>query len=172
LARYLAGLAAKNIKSYMELGVRHGGTFILTVEYLSRFGNLESAVAVDLVETTNLRSYSSTTPNVTYIIDSSASERVKQAIESRKWDLVLIDGDHSFLGCLYNYIAVRNNARLVVLHDIVNDSCPGVQSVWQLACNVLPDHLITVYADQYLEVYNRTGRHYLGIGRIDFSRLE
>jgi cephalosporin hydroxylase len=172
LARYLADLATKRIGSYMELGVRHGGTFILTVEYLSRFGKLESAVAVDLVESPNLRSYAEGTPSVTYIVDSSTSERVKATIECRKWDLVLIDGDHTFLGCLHDYIAARNNARLVVLHDIVSDSCPGVQGVWQLASNMVPKQLVSVYTDQYCEVFNRTGRHFLGIGLIDFSQLQ
>jgi hypothetical protein len=37
LAHYLSSLADKDIRSYLEIGVRHGGTFILTVEYLSRF---------------------------------------------------------------------------------------------------------------------------------------
>jgi cephalosporin hydroxylase len=171
LARYLTDLAEKKIGSYMEIGARYGGTFILTVEFLSRFGKLESAVAVDLIESSNLRSYADAMPIVTYIVDSSTSERVNATIESRKWGLVFIDGDHTFRGCLHDYLSVRNNARLVVLHDIASDSCPGVRGLWQLASNVLPKQVIAKYTDQYREVFDRTGCHYLGIGLIDFSEL-
>jgi hypothetical protein len=30
-------LASHRVENYLEIGVRHGGTFVITVEYLSRF---------------------------------------------------------------------------------------------------------------------------------------
>src|SRR4051812_34363485 len=36
-SRYLAALAGRRIASYLEIGVRHGGTFVATVEVLGRF---------------------------------------------------------------------------------------------------------------------------------------
>jgi hypothetical protein len=108
-------------------------------------------------------------PNVSYVVDSSASAAVKALIETRTWDLVLIDGDHSFRGCLQDFISVRNYAKRIALHDIISDSCPGVRGVWQLVSNVVPGEWISVYVDQYKDVFERTNQNFLGIGLIDFE---
>ncbi len=42
-SRYLRFLADKQIQSYVEIGSRHGGTFIITAEYLDRFAGLHHA---------------------------------------------------------------------------------------------------------------------------------
>jgi cephalosporin hydroxylase len=170
-ARYLAGLTGKGINSYIELGVRHGGTFILTVEYLARFGRLDTAVAVDIVPSQTLGDYAKQSPNVRYLIASSRSDQVRAIVKSRKWDLVLIDGDHSFHGCLHDFLTVRDYARYIALHDIVSAACPGVRGVWQLISNFIPQDAISVYTAQYQEVFRRTGCNYLGIGMIDFSQI-
>jgi precorrin-6B methylase 2 len=47
-SKYLAELAAHPVDRYLEIGVRHGGTFVITVEYLSRFHPVREAIAVDL----------------------------------------------------------------------------------------------------------------------------
>src|SRR5580658_8967061 len=39
-AKYLTYLAGKNLRSYVEIGCRFGGTFIIVVEYLRRFMDL------------------------------------------------------------------------------------------------------------------------------------
>jgi hypothetical protein len=94
---------------------------------------------------------------------------VKAVIEGRKWDLALIDGDHTFMGCLRDFTLVRNHAKRVALHDIISDSCPGVGGVWQLVSNVVPSEWISVYVDQYEDVFERTSQNFLGIGLIDFE---
>ena len=45
---YLACLARYPVRSYMEVGVQHGGTFLITTAYLSRLHALDRAVAVDM----------------------------------------------------------------------------------------------------------------------------
>src|SRR3954470_17323278 len=54
---YLAHLTRYPISSYLEIGVRHGGTFVITVEYLRRFREIEKGLAVDLSETPALAEY-------------------------------------------------------------------------------------------------------------------
>src|SRR5438128_4869419 len=47
-APYLAEAARHDVRSYLEIGVEHGGTFAITVEVMRRFHPLRRAVAVDL----------------------------------------------------------------------------------------------------------------------------
>ncbi|MET0958432.1 MAG: hypothetical protein ABWZ18_07935, partial [Solirubrobacterales bacterium] len=42
-APYLVAIGGLGIRSYMEIGVDHGGTFLITTAYLSRRGALERA---------------------------------------------------------------------------------------------------------------------------------
>lgn len=48
-SKYLLLLKSLSIKTYIEIGCRWGGTFILTTEYLKRFNNLTKAVAIDII---------------------------------------------------------------------------------------------------------------------------
>src|SRR5437763_12100894 len=49
-SRYLTTLARYPISRYLELGVWHGGTFVITVEYLARFNSLAQATALDIYD--------------------------------------------------------------------------------------------------------------------------
>ena len=42
-APYLIEVARHGVRRYLEIGVRHGGSFAATVEYLSRVGELDEA---------------------------------------------------------------------------------------------------------------------------------
>jgi hypothetical protein len=126
-------------------------------------------VGVDIERNSSFVEYAEQMANVSYVVDSSASAAVKAVIETRKWDLALIDGDHTFRGCLQDFTFVRNHAKRIALHDIISDSCPGVRGVWQLVSNVVPSELISIYVDQYEDVFERTNQNFLGIGLIDFE---
>src|SRR5687768_3987306 len=56
-SRYLAHLSKLKVRSYLELGVRHGGAFVATVEVLERFSPLQFAVGVDLLPCPALEEY-------------------------------------------------------------------------------------------------------------------
>lgn len=45
-SKYLTFLGTFDIKSYIEIGCRWGGTFILTVEYLKRLNDIEEALSL------------------------------------------------------------------------------------------------------------------------------
>lgn len=94
-AAYLRYLADRDIRSYIEIGCRHGGTLIIVVEYIRRFADLTRAVALDIVETPIMRDYVSKTVGIDYRICDSTSPAGRSYIGSCRWDLALIDGDHS-----------------------------------------------------------------------------
>ncbi|MBV1837485.1 class I SAM-dependent methyltransferase [Acetobacter estunensis] len=163
-SKYLVSLSKKNIKSYAEVGCRHGGTFIITLEYLKRFNPIESALAIDIARSDIMQNYCNSHKNTKYLISSSRSEESISELQSRQWDLVLIDGDHSTEGCLHDYIATKNHAKYLALHDVISDACVGVKNIWNLITSILPDRKTEAFTEQYDEVITRTGKKFLGLG--------
>ncbi len=168
-SRYLVYLSGKQIKTYLEIGCRHGGTFIVTVEYLKRFNHLQVACAMDIVESEIMREYKRLEPSIAYALVSSLSKEGRQVIQHLRWDLALIDGDHEYKACASDYDTVRDHARLIALHDIVSDVCPGVKQLWQELERVVPVLRREEFVDQYENVVTRTNKKFLGMGVVDFS---
>jgi cephalosporin hydroxylase len=166
-APYLVGLSRRQIRSYLEIGCRHGGTFVITVEYLSRFGNIDRAIAADILAARpSLKRYVEARPGAQFVKADSQSERFRDLIRKEgPFDLVLIDGDHSHEGCQRDLDNVKPHTSIIVLHDIVSDTCPGVPAVWrEFRATGADEWEFHEYADQYEEVRSRTGSSYLGIG--------
>jgi hypothetical protein len=168
-SKYLVELSNRNIRSYLEIGCRHGGTFIITVEYLKRFNNLEVALALDIVQSSIMTSYVEMEPLSRYRLASSLSPEGISLIQDRHWDLALIDGDHSYNGCRGDYESVRDHCKLIALHDIVSDVCPGVQQTWKEIKVFVSARRTFEFVEQYADVVNRTGNKFLGIGLVDFG---
>lgn len=167
-SKYLVDLSQKKITSYIEIGCRHGGTFIITVEYLKRFNNLQCVCALDIARSSIMEEYIQYDSNVIYMVASSVSEETKNFIQQKRWDLALIDGDHSLEGCFADYTTMRDHANLIALHDIVSDVCPGVRQVWELLKQTIPALNRQEFVDQYDNVFKRTGQKFLGIGVVNF----
>ena len=49
-SKYLCLLNKQKIQSYIEIGCRWGGTFVLTNEYLKLFNDMKKSVAVDIID--------------------------------------------------------------------------------------------------------------------------
>lgn len=165
-SKYLVHLSRQGIESYMEIGVRHGGTFVITIEYLSRFHPIREALGVDLGRSSTLREYAEARTGVTVIQASSHDEGFKQRVRGHEgFDLVLIDGDHTLEGCREDFELVRDRGRVLVFHDIVSQPTPGVTAVWQ-EVKRLHGGLFDFYefTDQYPEVSRESGEEFLGIG--------
>jgi cephalosporin hydroxylase len=165
-SKYLSELSKLRVTSYLEIGVRHGGTFVITVEYLSRFNNLERAVAVDLVDCPSLTEYASTSAGVSFVRMDSRSKKFRRSLAANgPFDLVFLDGQHTRSACLSDYNLVADSARIIVFHDIVNDSCPGVQHAWKYVMETEPHRYnFHEFVDQYGIVQRNTGQNFLGIG--------
>lgn len=168
-ARYLTILAERNIRSYVEFGCRFGGTFIIVVEYIRRFSDLNLAVAMDIEQTAIMTAYAAQTPDIRYVIANSASPQSVSFLGGNQWDLAFVDGDHSYAGCTNDYQSVKNSAKLIALHDIVSSACPGVVHAWGEIRKVVPQARLVEIVDQYRDVQERTRKNFLGIGLIDFG---
>ena len=165
-SRYLADLSRREIESYLEIGVRHGGTFVITLEYLRRFHPVRRAVGIDLGGSPSLQQYAATQPGVDVLIGSSQGGAFRTLVRDHEpFDLALIDGDHSEEGCRADFELVRDRARIIVLHDIVSHPVPGVGKVWREMKESHGDRFdFLEYTDQYPEHRRRTGVDYFGIG--------
>jgi Methyltransferase domain len=168
-ARYLIYLSERNIGSYVEIGCRFGGTFIIVVEYLRRFGDLRVAAALDIGRAEIMAAYAKRTLGIDYRIANSRDPDSVAYLGSQTWDLAFIDGDHSYEGCSADFEAVKNHARRIALHDIASSACPGVVGLWSEIRRFVPAHRVFEATDQYRDVRERTGRRFLGIGVVDFS---
>jgi hypothetical protein len=170
-ASYLTYLAEKDIRSYVEIGVRFGGTFIIIVEYMRRFCDLYRACALDMEPTSIMETYARQTAGVEYKIGNSLEPELRAFLGSAAWDLALIDGNHSYEGCSTDFKSIRHRSKLIALHDISSGVCPGVRRMWEEIKNIVPASRLFEATDQYKEVRERTNATYLGIGVVDFSYL-
>jgi Methyltransferase domain len=168
-AKYLTYLSGKNLKSYVEIGCRFGGTFIIVVEYLRRFMDLHLATALDMHRAKIMDAYASRTVGIEYRVASSLDPEIVAYLGSHRWGLAFIDGDHTYEGCSSDFQAVRECAGIIGLHDIASSACPGVVQTWREIRRVVPTSRIFEAVDQYRDVRDRTQMTFLGIGLVDFS---
>jgi cephalosporin hydroxylase len=165
-SKYLVELSRHRIESYLEIGVRHGGTFVITLEYLSRFQPVQRAVGVDLVTSAKLRQYASSRPGTTVLRADSHSAAFEAFVRAQEpFDLVLIDGDHSAEGCRRDFEMILDRGRIIVMHDIVSAPVPGVGEVWRAVKERYGERFdFLEFVDQYPELQEQPGVEYLGIG--------
>jgi hypothetical protein len=141
-APYLQEVASHGVRRYLEIGVRHGGSFVSTVEYLNRFIPLDEAVAVDIEPIPSLLPYPLAQPSVKLMqADTQTSEFEEWVARHGPFDLVLIDGLHTLEACRRDFESVRRSARLIAVHDIVNRFVPDVGLMWR--------DIQAAYADEF-----------------------
>ncbi len=141
-APYLIEVARRGVRRYLEIGVRHGGSFTATVEYLARMGELEEAVAVDIDAVPSLLPYPVEQPSVRLMQADTMTDAFAAWVQRHPgFDLAFIDGLHSYEGCRHDFETLRPKARMIALHDITNHIEPEVGRVWV--------DLRREYADEY-----------------------
>ncbi len=131
-ARYLTWLSKRPpIRSYLEIGVEAGGSFIATVEYLRRFHPLRLAVGVDPYQSPAVRDYVARTDGVYFVAGTQGSDELRALVNRfGSLDLILIDGDHSPDAVRADWHFARAHGRAVAFHDIAAECLPGVTSLW------------------------------------------
>jgi cephalosporin hydroxylase len=165
-SKYLCLLSEQKIQSYIEIGCRWGGTFVLTNEYLKRvlFNSMKKSVAVDVIDSPVLN-YCISNNETQFIKIDSHSQEFKNYMNNNYFDLIFIDGDHSYNGVKSDYEITKNSGKIFVFHDIVSDMCPGVVLLWnELKNNENDKYNFFEFTEQYQDVWNSTQQKFLGIG--------
>lgn len=160
-SRYLVALSRLGVTSYLELGVRHGGTFVATVEYLQRFTPLDHAVGVDIIPCAALDSYRQQyRPNADFACLDTQKPAFTELLQRHgRFDLVLIDSLHEAEHCRNEVRALQPYANMLAFHDIASDSYPEVATVWRQV-QAHGDYECYEFIDQYDSVQGR----FMGIG--------
>jgi len=165
LAPYLVALSRLPIRTYLELGVFQGGTFVITVEYLRRTTGLQRAVAVDIDRMLGTRRYARRARGVEVVQMASGTPDFDRLVQGVRPDLVLIDADHSLAAVRRDWESVRDVAPVVAFHDIIDNASPGVRRFWREVREQHADEWVfEEFTAQYDDVVERIGGQLLGIG--------
>lgn len=154
---------ASRINTYIEVGCRHGGTFVTHVEFLSCLNSsFEKGVAVDIIECPPLlKDYVTHNEKAEFRNINSLSQEYKEYVVNNHFNLAFIDGDHSYEGVKADAENLRPFCDIQVFHDISSDECPGVSRYWEELKKTLSDvYVFYEFTDQYDSVNGS----FLGIG--------
>lgn len=166
-APYLARLANLGVTSYLELGIRHGGSFVTTVEILDRCSPLDFAVGVDIIPCVSMASYHALNPRASFqCVNTQAPEFAALLAKLETVDLVFIDSHHEADQCRREFHTLAEHANMIAFHDITNGDCPGIGEVWR-EIEASGDW----HCESFTQQYDDSGP-YMGIGlAIKPSRL-
>lgn len=119
LGQYLKFIYDKRseINSYLEIGVERGGTFFTVDSFLRTVNpNFTGSLAIDKSEQilrNGYKEYKDKYKTVDFIYKDSKDVSLEQ-----NYDLILIDGDHSYHGIKSDFEKVKDKAKYIVFHDI------------------------------------------------------
>ena len=109
--------------TYLEIGVFRGGTFLFMKYFLEGLISFTKLNCID--PTDNL--HESAKPEIEpHLIRGITSD----ALKKHKYNIVFIDGDHSYEWVKWDYENVGQYTDICILHDIVEQSCQGVMKFW------------------------------------------
>lgn len=159
-SRYLCFMSRFKIGSYIEIGVRTGGTFLTTTEYLRKINgeSFTRSVAIDInpIPIQDL---------VEFYKVSSLTPEFDDVLKDSKFDLAFIDGDHSYAAVESDFNKMRTRAKIIAIHDVYNDLCGDVGTYWnELKEKEYKEYDFYEFIEQYSDVVNRTGQKHMGIG--------
>lgn len=158
-SKYLKQLSKYKIDTYLEVGCRWGGTFVITTEMLRLKNNDVKSYACDLIPMSEVLTEYKKHSDFTFIQENSLKLNKNNVTE--QIDLILIDGDHSYDGVKNDFeVCKQFNPKYVVFHDITNQACLGVSQFW----NEIKDNYKSY---EYTEQYDSVDGTYLGIGLIE-----
>lgn len=127
---FLGFIREKNIKSYLEIGVARGDTFH---EVVSQMPNNSKAVAIDLPDCCwgfsdsiiHIERALNDLSSIGYEIfcrfdDSRNTNSIELARVNAPFDLIFIDGNHSYKGVKADFENYGQMGKFIAFHDIVD----------------------------------------------------
>ncbi len=164
-APYAVQLGRLGIRRYCEIGVKYGGTLVITAEYLQRLGTFESACSMDINFCPSLVKYSRLNPRTQFHQMDSHSPEAVALMEQSRFDAVFVDGDHEEGACYEDILNAVRHARHVVVHDISNDYTPGPGNAWRRFQKEFAGQFVFhEFTEQYPEASEKWKHRLLGIG--------
>lgn len=174
-SKLLTFFKGKEINTYLELGVRWGGTFIIMNEFLMKYNPYLESHALDLIPASEILDtyqnrhrelrfwYHQTDSHNTFFFEKLEG-RENVTIE-KKFDLVFIDACHHYQ-CIKRdyYNSLMLGAKYILFHDIVNSSTRGARISWQ---EIKKLHKKTY---EFTDQYEGMNGNFLGIGVIEVTK--
>ena len=131
LRSFISLLKDRGVKSYLEIGARHGDTFH---EVMLNLPEGSYGMAVDLPgalwgkksSADSLQAAAADLRERGYRIDiiigdSTASPIIRRVKDKAPFDAALIDGDHTLAGVTKDWVNYQGCAPLIAFHDIVGE---------------------------------------------------
>lgn len=159
-------LRKSSYSTYIEIGSRWGGTFIVMSEFLLKFNpSLKKVIALDLInEPTTLKHYRrflQTHGGPEFVYSSEGSAFLEARASDYSDLIVFVDGDHSLEGVMRDHSLALEVAKTIVHHDIASSAIPQINKFWNfLKASSSADWKFSEFIEQYPSV----GANYLGIG--------
>lgn len=167
-SKFLVFLSKFKIHSYMEIGVRTGGTFLTVCSYLEKMNpKFKRSIAIDINETPLTKFIEMCKPNhsMEFHQMDSKSEEFHEFSKNNPVDCVFIDGDHSYEGVKNDFACIQETAKIICIHDIYNDLCPDIMVYWNELKNTMYEKYdFYEFIEQYTDVVQRTKQRHMGIG--------
>ena len=174
LSKLICFIREKEINSYLEIGVRWGGTFIIINEVIRQYNPHIRSFANDIIGASNILDCYQNKFNGNHFLylqmDSSNpflrySFNSDDAKPTAKIDLVFIDGNHMYWGVMEDYQrSLSLGAKYIVFHDIDSQSSWASKMAWK---TIKKKHKkIHEFTDQYDSVKGK----YMGIGVIEITK--
>ena len=167
LAPFIKYICELKVSSYLEIGCHHGGNFVVISELLKRKNPAIRLIACDIIEEQEVLKEYRTYSEFEYLNCSSGSEEFINIIGD-KIEMVMIDGDHFYNGCLRDLMLFidNENTKHIIMHDIYSSSSVDTEFIWKTKARVDPRFNAIEFVQQYPSREIPSRSYHLGIGLI------
>lgn len=115
-------LLKHKIDSYIEIGLFSGGSYLIMTEFLKLKNPSVITVGVDI---SSIYMRPGVIPYINNLHIGTSAD-----FKGKSFDLAFIDGDHFYRGIVADWENVGKYAKITMIHDINDRSCPDVVRFW------------------------------------------
>jgi hypothetical protein len=116
---FLLYVSHLNIKSYIEIGLKRGGTFSIITAYLHRVCQLDIACGIDIVwQRKHGEEFKNRLQKLMPVTIGFLHGTSENYVFKPKFDLCLIDGDHTYDWAKKDWMNIGRYCKYCAFHDI------------------------------------------------------